>query len=63
MAAATPVVPTRLGGAVDFMIHEDTGPLVDERSPGQIADAVRRLVLGRGSWRTVHACESMPTSR
>lgn len=43
MAAGTPVVATRQGGIVDSVLHEQTGLLVDERSPQQIAAAVRRL--------------------
>ena len=43
MSAGTPVVATRVGGIVDSVIHEQTGLLVDERSPKQIAGAVMRL--------------------
>jgi glycosyltransferase involved in cell wall biosynthesis len=44
MAARTPVVATRLGGVVDSVIDDQTGLLVDERSPDQIARAIRRCV-------------------
>lgn len=43
MSAETPVVATRIGGIIDSVIHEQTGLLVDERSPQQIAEAVIRL--------------------
>jgi glycosyltransferase involved in cell wall biosynthesis len=43
MAAGTPVIATRLGGIVDSVQHEQTGLLIDERSPKQIAAAVHRL--------------------
>ncbi|ACV68469.1 glycosyltransferase [Desulfohalobium retbaense] len=45
MSVGTPVVATRSGGIVDSVIHEQTGLLVEERSPSQIAEAVLRLVL------------------
>ena len=43
MAVGTAVVGTRLGGIPDAVRHEETGLLVEERSPEQIAGAVRRL--------------------
>ena len=43
MAAGTPVVATRVGGIVDAVHDEQTGLLVDERAPEQIARAVTRL--------------------
>ena len=43
MLAGTPVIATRLGGIVDAVRHEDTGLLVDEAAPDQIAAAVERL--------------------
>jgi glycosyltransferase involved in cell wall biosynthesis len=52
MMAGLPVIASRLGGIPDAVIHEQTGLLVDERAPAQIAAAVRRLgadpALGRG---------------
>jgi len=48
MVAGTPVVATRLGGIPDAVVHEETGLLVDERSPDQIAAAVRRLAADPG---------------
>ena len=44
MMARVPVVATRLGGVTDSVIHEETGLLVDERSPQQLADAICRLI-------------------
>ena len=43
MAARIPVVATRVGGIVDAVQDEQTGLLVDERAPEQIARAVVRL--------------------
>lgn len=52
MIAGTPVIATRLGGVPDTVIHEETGLLVDECAPDQIAAAVLRVVadpdLARG---------------
>ncbi len=39
-----PVIATRLGGIPDAVIHEQTGLLLDERAPHQIAAAVRLLL-------------------
>ncbi len=47
MVARVPVVTTRLGGVTDSVVHEETGLLIDERSPSQLADAIRRLVADR----------------
>lgn len=43
MLQKIPVVATRSGGIVDSVQHEQTGLLVDERAPEQIAAAVERL--------------------
>lgn len=43
MVAGTAVVATRMGGIPDAVRHEETGLLVEERRPDQIAEAVRRL--------------------
>lgn len=43
MLQKIPVVATRSGGIVDSVIHEQTGLLVDERAPAQIAAAIGRL--------------------
>ena len=43
MLAGTPVIATRSGGIVDAVRHEETGLLVPESSPGDIAAAIRRL--------------------
>jgi phosphatidyl-myo-inositol dimannoside synthase len=42
--ARVPVVASRVGGIPDAIIHERTGLLVDERAPGQIAEAVLRVL-------------------
>ena len=44
MVAKTPVITTRTGGIVDSVMHEETGLLVNERSPDEIAKAIERLV-------------------
>jgi phosphatidylinositol alpha-1,6-mannosyltransferase len=44
MAAGTPVVATRSGGVGDAVVDGETGLLVDERSPDELAAAIERLV-------------------
>ena len=44
MLAGTPVIATRSGGIPDAVRHEDTGLLVSENAPEEIAAAIRRLV-------------------
>lgn len=44
MVARVPVIATGLGGVTDSVVHEETGLLIDERSPDQLADAIRRLM-------------------
>jgi len=44
MAAKTPVITTRRGGIIDSVKHEETGLLVNDRSPAEIAGAVERLM-------------------
>ncbi len=44
MLAGTPVIATEIGGIVDAVRHEETGLLVAEQVPEQIAAAVERLV-------------------
>ena len=44
MIAKTPVITARVGGIVDSVRHEETGLLVNERSPDEIAKAIERLV-------------------
>lgn len=43
MSTGIPVVATEVGGLVDIVRHEETGLLVPQRSPRQIAAAVERL--------------------
>lgn len=47
MSVGTPVVATRSGGIVDSIEHEETGLLVSEGEPGEIAHAVVRLIEER----------------
>ena len=47
MIAGIPVVATAIGGITDTVRHEETGLLVSPCEPGEIADAVRRLVANR----------------
>ena len=44
MVAKTPVITTRIGGIVDSVRHEETGMLVNEGAPHEIAKFVERLV-------------------
>jgi len=44
MVVKTPVIATRIGGIVDSVKHEETGLLVNERAPHEIAKAVDRLI-------------------
>jgi glycosyltransferase involved in cell wall biosynthesis len=44
MMVGTPVVATRCGGIVDLIHQEETGLLVEQNSPPQIASAVLRLL-------------------
>lgn len=44
LAAGTAVVASAVGGIVDAIIHEETGLLVEPKSPEQVADAVARLM-------------------
>jgi glycosyltransferase involved in cell wall biosynthesis len=48
MLAHTPVIATRIGGITDTVRHEDTGLLVEEAAPDQIATAVKRLLCDAG---------------
>ncbi len=43
MLAGTPVVATACGGIVDAVRNEETGLLVDDGAPAQIAEAIKRL--------------------
>lgn len=48
MMAKVPVVATRIGGIIDSVKHEETGLLVNERSPEEIAFSVQRLINETG---------------
>lgn len=43
MAAGIPVIATDAGGIKDFLVHEQTGIVVQQKSPEDIANAVNRL--------------------
>ena len=44
MACGKPVVATKVGGIPEIVVDNDTGILVPPKSPGELADAVRRLL-------------------
>lgn len=48
MLAGTPVIATRVGGIVETVRHEETGLLVAESAPDEIAAAIERLVIDTG---------------
>ncbi len=45
MAAAMPVVATAVGGVPEVVVHEETGLLVEPNDPGQLAEAIARLIV------------------
>jgi glycosyltransferase involved in cell wall biosynthesis len=45
MAAALPVVATRVGGVPEIMIEDQTGFIVPPRNPQAMADGIRRMLL------------------
>ncbi|WP_299979456.1 glycosyltransferase [Desulfobacula sp.] len=48
MMAKVPVIATRIGGIVDSVKHEETGLLVNEKAPEEIAFSVQRLINESG---------------
>ena len=44
--AGLPVVAARVGGLAEVVVDGETGVLVDERSPGAMAAALRRVLAG-----------------
>lgn len=48
MMAKVPVIATRVGGIIDSVKHEETGLLVNEQSPEEIAFSVQRLINETG---------------
>ncbi len=48
MTAGCPVIGTRVGGTPELVIHERTGLLVERNAPGQLADAIVRILTDRG---------------
>lgn len=47
IAAGCPVVASRVGGIPDIVIHNRTGLLVEQKNPGQLAEAVVSLLRNR----------------
>ena len=47
MALGRPVVATAVGGVPGLIDHEETGLLVPARSPGQLAEAVKQILIDR----------------
>ena len=47
MAAGRPVIASRVGGTMDIIQNGQTGLLVDEKDPGQLAQAIIRLLRDR----------------
>lgn len=47
MAAARPVVATRVGGTPELVVEGETGYLVDPRQPAALADAIVRALADR----------------
>jgi glycosyltransferase involved in cell wall biosynthesis len=43
-AMGLPVVAARVVGSVDAVLHEETGLLVEPRSPGALGEALARLL-------------------
>lgn len=44
LVAGTPVVATGVGGIIDAIKHEETGIIIEPKSPEQLADAICRLL-------------------
>lgn len=43
MLAGTPVITTRIGGPLDYIIHGQTGMFVEPRKPSEIAETISKL--------------------
>jgi glycosyltransferase involved in cell wall biosynthesis len=67
MAASKPVVASRVGGIPEFVIHEETGLLVTENNPQELAKALLAILkskeriemMGRAGLRRVEQHYSM----
>jgi glycosyltransferase involved in cell wall biosynthesis len=46
-ACGLPIIATRVGGISDVVLHGETGLLVEEKSPGQLANAAIELINDR----------------
>jgi glycosyltransferase involved in cell wall biosynthesis len=44
LAAGCPVIGTRVGGTPELVVHERTGLLVERDAPGELADAIVRIL-------------------
>ena len=44
MAAAVPVVGSKVGGIPEMVVHGETGLLVEPRHPERLADALQTLI-------------------
>lgn len=53
MAAALPVIATRVEGTPEAITHGVEGLLAEPRDPASLADAIRQLVTGRHKWREI----------
>jgi glycosyltransferase involved in cell wall biosynthesis len=53
MAAGRPVLAARVGALPDAVLHGETGLLLDEPSPGAVADSLARLLSNPGEARAM----------
>ncbi|HEX9124819.1 MAG TPA: glycosyltransferase family 4 protein [Methylomirabilota bacterium] len=53
MAAGRPVLAARVGALPDAVLHGETGLLLDEPSPGAVADSLSRLLFNPGEARAM----------
>jgi glycosyltransferase involved in cell wall biosynthesis len=53
MAAALPVIATRVEGTPEAITHGVEGLLAEPRDAASLADAIRQLITGRHNWREI----------
>jgi glycosyltransferase involved in cell wall biosynthesis len=53
MAAGRPVLAARVGALPDAVLHGETGLLLDEPSPGAVADSLAHLLSNPGAARAM----------
>lgn len=53
MAAALPVIATRVEGTPEAITHGVEGVLAEPRDADSLADAIRQLITGRHNWREI----------